>query len=367
MSTRYWLLPTFAVLACAVVGLAQSGERPLQKLFGSTSPKTKAAAGDPHRLVEIGVELAWLADPVTFPYYLQARLEGATLAVRGFVPDKVVRDHALRLARLYCSYSVTDAMKEHPSLRVRPGQATPAQLQTAVVSALREALSKQQAHGLQIQCAADGKVTLRGPLPSAEAKLAASRALRRMYGCTSVQNLTRVPGVPDLGLVQAAPAVKGPAAKSGPSASSPPAPRPSLGARRLGNDGTDVAKPDQPPMPPTPVVQGPNLFSKGTQVPAKKDVAVKDPQTKPPVAAPTEKSPRKLVLSPELIAILQKRVREKCVEAKDVKIEVATNKLRIELTVRNENEVSPVAEKVFGVPELADYREHLELVFAVSP
>jgi hypothetical protein len=343
MSTRLWLLPTFAVFAFAVVGLAQSGERPLQKLFGSASPKAKAPVDDPHRLAEIAVELAWLADPVTFPYYLEAKLEGATLAVRGFVPDKVVRDHVLRLARLYCTYSVTDAMKEHPSLRVRPGQATPAQLQTAVVSALREALSKQQAHRLQIQCAADGKVTLRGPLPSAEAKLAASRALRRMYGCTSVQNLTQAPGMPDLGLVQAAPAVKGSAAKD------------------------DVVKADKPPMPPMPIVEGPNLSPKGTEVPAKKDLAVKDPQIKPSVAGPTEKSPRKLVLSPDQIAMLQKRVREKCAEVKDVKIQVATNKLRIELTVRNADEVSPVAEKVFNVPELADYREDLELVFAVSP
>jgi BON domain len=358
MSTRLWLLPWFAILAVAVAGLGQNGERPASKLFGAATPKVKAE--DPRRLAEIGVELAWLADPVTFPYFLEAKVEGATLTVRGFVPDKAVRDYALRLARLYCSCSVTDAMKEHPSLRVRPGQAAPTQLQTAVVSALREALSRQQAQKLQVQCAADGKVTLGGPVQSAEAKLAASRALRRMYGCTSVQNLTQAPGAPDLGLVQAAPQPKGPAAKDS-STLGDTGPRPFSDKPLAKKDDVD-AKTDRPPTPPTKVVEGPNLFTKGTEIPVK-EAPVKDA----PVPGATDKAPAKLALSPTQIAMLQKCVKEVCTEVKDVKIEVAKNKLRVELTVRTEDQVSTAAEKVFNVPELAEYREALELVFAVSP
>jgi len=98
---RLWLLAGFTTSAMAIAALAQSGEGPLQKLFGtSTAPKTKAPAEDPRRLAEIAVELAWLGDPVTFPYFLEARVEGAKLTVRGFVPDKAVREHALGLARL---------------------------------------------------------------------------------------------------------------------------------------------------------------------------------------------------------------------------------------------------------------------------
>src|SRR5205807_9234842 len=85
---------------------------------------------------------------------------------------------------------------EHPSRRVRLAKESPTQLQAAVVSALKEALPRQHQR-LQVQCAADGTVTLRGPLASAEEKLAASHALRRLYGCTTVQNLTQVPGEPD--------------------------------------------------------------------------------------------------------------------------------------------------------------------------
>src|SRR5439155_2831466 len=38
------------------------------------------------------------------------------------------------------------------------------------------------------------KVALRGPVNSLEEKLLASQALRRLHGCTSVQNLMQAPG-----------------------------------------------------------------------------------------------------------------------------------------------------------------------------
>src|SRR5262245_25779816 len=42
---------------------------------------------DPARLAEIRVELAWLADPVTFPYELQAKMTPGGLEIRGHVTD----------------------------------------------------------------------------------------------------------------------------------------------------------------------------------------------------------------------------------------------------------------------------------------
>src|SRR5438067_3499644 len=144
-----WYLAGAASLGAVAVGLAQTGDRPLQKLFGGGASKgnpAKAApapAEDPRRLTEIAIELAWLGDPVTFAYFLEARVEGATLSVRGYVPDKAVREHALKLARLHCSYTVADNLKEHPSLLVRPAKESAAQLQSAVVATLKEALPKQ--------------------------------------------------------------------------------------------------------------------------------------------------------------------------------------------------------------------------------
>ena len=161
-------------LGAAAVGLGQTGERPLQKLFGGATPKSSPAE-ELRRRAEIDIELAWLADPITFPYFLEARLEGSTLSVRGYVPDKTVRAQALKLARLHTAYTVADMLKEHPSLLVRPTKETPSHLQTVAVATLKEALPKQYQR-LQVQCAADGTVTLLGSVQSVEDKLAASLA-----------------------------------------------------------------------------------------------------------------------------------------------------------------------------------------------
>jgi osmotically-inducible protein OsmY len=174
-----WFLTAAAALGGTALAWGQSSERPLGKLFGSTPSRASTArSGDAARRAEMEVEVAWLADAVTFPYFLEARVEGSTLSVRGFVPDKAVREQALKLARQYAAYTVADALKEHPSLLVRPTTDAPAHLQTAVAAVLRDALPRQH-QNIQVQCAADGTVTLRGTLTSAEEKHTASVALRR--------------------------------------------------------------------------------------------------------------------------------------------------------------------------------------------
>ncbi len=98
MSTRLGLLAVFAAMAVTVVGLAE-GERPWSRWFGGSAKSAPAKTDDARRLAEARVELAWLADPITFPYFLEARVEGATLTVRGFVPDQTVRMQAQRVAQ----------------------------------------------------------------------------------------------------------------------------------------------------------------------------------------------------------------------------------------------------------------------------
>src|ERR1700730_10744903 len=77
----------------------------LPRWFGpKTSDKNapaKSAQPDPRRVTEVNVEVAWLADPVTFPYYLEAHATDSHLEVRGYVPNKSVREHAVRIAQLY--------------------------------------------------------------------------------------------------------------------------------------------------------------------------------------------------------------------------------------------------------------------------
>src|ERR1019366_1054799 len=181
-------LVLFASLAYVPAADAQL----LPRWFGSKSSDknqpVKSTQPDTRRVIEVNVEVAWLADPVTFPYYLEAHATGGQLEVRGYAPDKAVREHALRIARVYSSLPVTDSLKEHPSLLVRPTQMSPQQLQGSVLSSLRVALPKQFQQ-LKAECGSDGKVYVVGTVNTCEEKMAVSHALRRLHGCTSVQNL----------------------------------------------------------------------------------------------------------------------------------------------------------------------------------
>jgi osmotically-inducible protein OsmY len=335
-----WYLTTGLALLAAGVALAPAGERPLGKLFGGGSSKANAAkaASDAARKAEMEIEVAWLADPITFSYFLEARVDGSTLSVRGFVPDKAVREHALKLAREHCSYTVTDALKEHPSLLVRPTKETPAHLQTAVTTVLREALPKQH-QNIQVQCAADGTVILRGAVQSVEDRHAASVVLRRLYGCTRVDNQTQLPGAADVAANKKMPPVRDEVAK--------------------GNTGPVWVAP--PPEAPSK-----NVLTSTPKQPT--EVAKVEPKTETPASAKKDDTVKstKLTIPPATLAKLEKRVTETCSGAKDIKVVVAMNKLRIEMTVRSDSQIQAFADRVYAIAELAEFREDVELIFAVA-
>src|SRR5690348_9713670 len=68
------------------------------------------------RLEEMKVELAWLTDPVTSPYYLGARAGNGNMVLRGYVPDRVVKQRAVELTRQHTSLIVVDTLGLHPNL-----------------------------------------------------------------------------------------------------------------------------------------------------------------------------------------------------------------------------------------------------------
>jgi hypothetical protein len=311
------------------------GERPWTRLFGprpADKTPAKAPPTDQRRLTEIQVEIAWLADPLTFPYFLEARTTGSNLEVRGYVPNKAVRDHALNLARVYSALPVVDAVKEHTSLQVRTGQMSPQQLHSAVSLALREALPRQ-APSLQVRCDPDGKVVVTGQVQSAEEKLTVSHSLRRLYGCTSVQNLTRQP------TETATP----PAVANQPVPAAPKLPTVGLTAAKA---PTEPARPDalRPPLPPA----GPTpTAAKHADVPA----------------APLEKQEP---AGPAVADRLKKRIESACPGVKGIRIEtVSANEFRIEVTAATEEQVGTFAERIFALPEVQSYKTDLQ--FKVAP
>src|SRR5262245_20074005 len=66
------------------------------------------------RLDEIRTELAWNADPLTFPYPLVAACDGSSLRVYGGVPSNVATQ-ALKTARENTCLNVLDMLTIRPS------------------------------------------------------------------------------------------------------------------------------------------------------------------------------------------------------------------------------------------------------------
>jgi hypothetical protein len=361
------------LIGAALLGLAlltpvwAQQERSWTRLFGSRSADkntAKPAPLDPKRQVEIQVEIAWLADPVTFPYYLEAHVGSSGLEVRGYVPNKAVRDHALNLARVYSALPVTDGLKEHTSLLVRPSLMSPPHLQNSVAAALREALPKGYQH-LQVQCGKDGRVAVSGQVATPEERLIVSHALRRLHGCTSVQNMTQSP-------IEIAAAKKTP--PKGPitaqtTANKAAPQRPSFGTATTSTEAVQPARNDKPAAEPRPLplTSGPELPIPTVEGPFKNEKTPTEPTTKPEKTTVVEEpmSPP-APLTPELAARIKKRIAEACPGVKEVKVEVVSmNELRVEVTTRTEDQVTTFATQIYGLSEMQMYRADLQ--FKVVP
>jgi hypothetical protein len=249
----WWALPVAAGLTLIVPATAQppapAGARPA------------AEAAD--RLAEITVELAWLADPLTFPCELAARVRAGRMDIRGFVPNETARIRAVRTARLGCELPVMDSLTLQPAAS-RQLTVPVEQLRTGVEVILRKRFP-ERISGLKILCGAHGQVILSGRVGSAEEKLAMSQALRRLPGCTSVVNELTAPG--ELPVQTAAGPSKAPAPQGTPfSAASPAA------------EGT-AANPNRTP--------GPAAGPKGTSFAAAPTVAPRT-ETVSPVRTPPQ-------------------------------------------------------------------------------
>ncbi|MSQ94334.1 MAG: hypothetical protein EXR98_07235 [Gemmataceae bacterium] len=359
---RFAALALLATLMCAPEANAQL----LQRWFGprapDKNPPAKLAQADARRVTEINVEVAWLADSVTFPYYLEAHVTGSKLEVRGYVPSKAVREHALRIAQVYSSLPVADSMKEHPSLAVKSSKMSAPQLQKSALSSLRVALPKQYQQ-LKVECGADGKVFVLGTVNTLDDKMAVSNSLRRLHGCTSVQNLTLVPNE----LAQNPPPDRTPIVKTSnpketktdkPMAAQDNKSKPWINWPWSRNNTPTT---DEPPLlnarkpdPKKPIQKDGPILIQNVPDPKFPEFKKKPDVVKVELPGPAPKTPL-------TVAELKKRILAACPQAKSVEVKLAANQeLQITVEIRAESEISPVAERVFALPELQNYRADLQ-------
>jgi hypothetical protein len=140
-----------------------------------------------NRLEEMKVQLALLADVATFPYYVGVRASGGNLELSGYVPDTMVKQLALELARRNTFLKVTDGLKIQSNLNARPSLRGVEFLQKegeALVARSLGATDRPQ----HLAAQPNGMVTVEGSVNSVEEKLAVSRLFRQLTGCTGVLN-----------------------------------------------------------------------------------------------------------------------------------------------------------------------------------
>jgi hypothetical protein len=198
----WWALPIAAGLTLVVPAPAQPP--------GAAGPPTPARPviggpgdADPNRLAEIQVGLAWLADPMTFPYHLAARARAGNLEIRGFVPNEATRARAVKVAREHCELNVVDSLRIH-AVSIPTTVKPPQELHAAVLACLK-ANFPRQAGTISVLCRPHGQVVITGRVTSLEERLAVSQEMRRVPGCTSVVNrLAAVAPRPPAQPVQAA-------------------------------------------------------------------------------------------------------------------------------------------------------------------
>lgn len=140
-----------------------------------------------NRLEEMKVELALLSNIATFPYYLGTRSAGEILTLRGYVPNDMVRQRALEIARRNTFLTVQDGLRIQSNLSLRPPLRPARVLQQDGAMLLQEKLG-EPAKKMSLGVRPNGLVVVSGPVDSVEGKLAVSRLFRQLSGCSGVIN-----------------------------------------------------------------------------------------------------------------------------------------------------------------------------------
>jgi hypothetical protein len=143
------------------------------------------------RLTEIRVELAWLANVATFSPALEAHARGGNLEVTGYVPSTAIKARALQIAQQASRLPVVDRLQVHPGLTMRSGGEPVEKLQQGASDLLTREPGCRVSE-LVVHAGETGQVILEGVVPTEEDRLAASKKLKMLPGCTCVVNRLRV-------------------------------------------------------------------------------------------------------------------------------------------------------------------------------
>lgn len=142
------------------------------------------------------VEIAWLGDAGLFHCGLAARITGEGLELTGFVGNESLRRKAVEMAQVVAKTPVVDHLKViegMPLGALTGGRST--EIAPAATQMLSESLG-DRVTGLQVSSPEPGAIEIAGSIASAEDKLAVSKCLKGLRGCTHVINRAEAPESP---------------------------------------------------------------------------------------------------------------------------------------------------------------------------
>jgi osmotically-inducible protein OsmY len=181
-----------ALLAAGAPGLAGPAFAQTQPPAAPlTLPPADLAREGRGRLEEMKVEMAWLADPATFPYPLVARTVDGHLELRGSVPNEAARQAAVKIARAHSHLATANLLQIDHSLAPSEKGIDSDAVRQGAVEIFNDTFGTS-ARGFEIRAESDGKVAVSGSVNSVEEKLAVSRRLRKVRGCTYASNYLQI-------------------------------------------------------------------------------------------------------------------------------------------------------------------------------
>ncbi len=142
------------------------------------------------------VQIAWLADPGLYTCNLSARLTAKGLEVHGYIGSEAIKQKAIAIARALYAGPVIDQLQIHQGIPIQLSRgAAPDELAQMASDALAEAMGDKVLN-LRVVCPSPGRVEITGSIPTLEDKLAVSKCMKSLSGCTHVVNRTSAPGSP---------------------------------------------------------------------------------------------------------------------------------------------------------------------------
>lgn len=182
------------VIVVAAQGPSARGQALVRPMQGNQMPMREALAEENAglseerlRIEEFKVELALLADIDLFPYSVGANARGEYLELFGFVPDQIIRKHAVDVARRHTILKVSNAIGIRSDVSQRPTIRPAHVLQQEAAELLRTKM-REEAKQVTVAVRANGVLALTGRTPTLESKLEVSRLLRQFSGCTGLDN-----------------------------------------------------------------------------------------------------------------------------------------------------------------------------------